>query len=220
MMKRCYLTYVYMLVLSYVFVLSGCVPSPALVPNSTPKSITSATYTLAPSATMSPSTSIPEARPTPTIISAVFTPVPSPNQINPTPTQSTDTSGCAVSSSRQRVSVTFRPAFCITWVDEYDDERGFRIILVYRNSDERFTYQLGPNTTQFIVPRSDAPRLNESREQCFRRKDFTVEIIALQSDGNQRVGGMAAEIECAPNLPTATPDARNCHHSPRTMLPR
>lgn len=106
------------------------------------------------------------------------------------------------------VNVLVEP-FCIVWVDKFDDEAGFRILLEYAQSGERFIYEVEPDTTQLVVPKIDAPRLSESLEQCQRRKDWQISVIALRSGSQHPFGGMAVTIECGGmnggGLPTATP---------------
>lgn len=99
--------------------------------------------------------------------------------------------------------------FCIVWVDKFDDESGFHIVLQYDRSGEHFVYVVGPDMTQLVVPEADAPRLNESLEQCLQRKDWQITVIALRSGSEYPFGGMAATVECGSAnrdvLPTATP---------------
>lgn len=82
------------------------------------------------------------------------------------------------------VDITGSP-FCIVWIDEFDDEVGFRVHLNYFGSGERFVYEVSPNVTQLIVPEMDTPRLNESFEQCIYRNSFMVEVVALRETVEQ-----------------------------------
>lgn len=99
--------------------------------------------------------------------------------------------------------------FCIVWVDKFDDESSFQIVLQYDRSGEHFIYVVRPDITQLVVPETDAPRLNESLEQCLRRKDWQITVIALRSGSEYPFAGMAATVECGSVngdvLPTATP---------------
>lgn len=99
--------------------------------------------------------------------------------------------------------------FCIVWIDKFDDESGFHVVLDYNQSGEHFVYVVGPDITQLVVPEADAPRLNESLEQCLHRNDWQISVIALRSGSEHPFGGMAATVECGgvngDVLPTATP---------------
>lgn len=100
------------------------------------------------------------------------------------------------------------PGFCLVWLDEFDDERGFRVYLDYFQSGERFVYEVGPNVTQLLVPPTDAPRLDESWQQCLRRMAYEVKVVALRPGIEWPVGSMAVNTECGSlegsSLPTAT----------------
>lgn len=116
---------------------------------------------------------------------------------------------CNRPNSLQETEVDItEPPFCIVWIDEFDDEDGFRVHLDYFGSGEHFVYEVSPNVTQLIVPEMDTPRLNESFEQCIYRNSFMVKVVALRETIEQRVNSMAATIECggidSPPLPTAT----------------
>lgn len=99
------------------------------------------------------------------------------------------------------------PSFCIVWLDSFNDELGYRVTLEYDRSGERFVYEVEPNVTQLLIPDADAPRPNESQEQCMLRyNSFAVTVIALRPNGESLVNGMAANMECdLRTLPTATP---------------
>lgn len=135
--------------------------------------------------------------PAPTATAKVLLVTPSPNE--PECARPDDLSDLGI-------NVSVEP-FCVVWVDKFEDEVGFQIILDYAQSDEHFIYESEPNITQLIVPFSDAPRLNESREQCLGRKDWQIQVIALRPSAEYPVGSTAVNLECgAPdNLPTATP---------------
>ena len=84
------------------------------------------------------------------------------------------------------------PGYCLVWLDEFNDERGFRIVINY-GERERFTYQVAPNTTEFIVPPAEAPRFDPP---ACRRADFSLSIYALRPSGEALVGGFATDSEC------------------------
>lgn len=103
-----------------------------------------------------------------------------------------------------KVNTVWGPPFCIVWVDEFEDEQGYRISLDYFQSGELFIYEVGVDVDQLIVPDADAPRLNESLEQCLRHKDYEIFVTALRPNSEERVDGMAFTTHCPPSLPTAT----------------
>jgi hypothetical protein len=84
-------------------------------------------------------------------------------------------------------------ALCITWDDDYSDERGFRIVLEYGVSGERFTYEVPANTTRFIVPKADTPK--SGRHRC-DRTSFSITVYALRPQGDAVVGSVAIDVEC------------------------
>jgi hypothetical protein len=96
--------------------------------------------------------------------------------------------------------------FCIVWVDDYDNETGFRIVLKYGNGDI-FVYEVPANTSQLIVPKEGAPRLGESLEQYLRRSSWQITVYAVGPDFLGTVGGMGIEVDNHGIylLPTATP---------------
>mgnify|MGYP006921586399 CR=1 FL=1 len=102
------------------------------------------------------------------------------------------------------------PTFCVVWLDQFDDELGFTVHLEYFQSGERFVYAVEPNVTQLIVPEDDSPRLAESFEQCVRRKDYTITVVALRPNGEQQINKLTVNVECGgvgeTSLPTATVD--------------
>lgn len=46
-----------------------------------------------------------------------------------------------------KADLGFNPETCVAWVDGFEDETGFRIILKYWSSGEIFVYEVGPNVT-------------------------------------------------------------------------
>lgn len=88
--------------------------------------------------------------------------------------------------------------FCFVWRDAYTDEHGFRIILHYLRSGEAFTYTVGPDTTEFIVPQADRP--GSGTIPC-GRSDFSVTIFAIRPGGDTLVGGFAVDTECIAPAP-------------------
>jgi hypothetical protein len=97
------------------------------------------------------------------------------------------------------------PPFCIVWIDKFDDEMGYRIRLNYFQSGEHFIYEImGADIVQFVVPEADAPRLDESLEQCRRRKDIELFVTAIRPGGDWSVDAMALTTHCPLSLPTAT----------------
>ena len=135
-------------------------------------------------------------KPTATAVVVVVTPNPDEPDCRPLPEDIQTT----------KIGIT-GPSFCIVWLDLFNDELGYRVILEYDRSGERFTYEVGPDITQLLVPEAAAPRPDESQEQCMLRyNSFAVTVIALRPDGESLVNGMAANMECdLRTLPTATP---------------
>jgi hypothetical protein len=122
---------------------------------------------------------------------------------------------CPHFAEQGRISISFDP-YCISWVNPYNDETGFRIVWEYINSGEIFVYEVGPGVTELFPPEEHAPRMGESREQCMRRKDFTLTIIALRPGGENRIDQVGMIAECfLPDLPTATP---SLHTLPATPM--
>lgn len=114
---------------------------------------------------------------------------------------------CSVPAPQKEAEVTFSfsPAFCIVWVDKFDNEIGYLVSLDYSHSGERFVYEIfGADAVQIFVPEADAPRLNESREQCLNRQEFTVFVTAILPDGEWQIDGFAMTTHCNVGLPTAT----------------
>jgi len=62
---------------------------------------------------------------------------------------------------------------------------GYRIELP---SGEEFVYLVEPETTSFVFP-------PEAQRHGWERKDFQITIVALFSDGEQIVNGMALTVE-------------------------
>lgn len=99
--------------------------------------------------------------------------------------------------------------FCIFWVDNLDNEKGFIIVLKYADFEKtyyRYIFHTEMNVTAFQIPEEYTPRLQESREQCLKHKSFTIELYALVIDREKYVTAMAVESECdVSRLPIATP---------------
>lgn len=110
--------------------------------------------------------------------------------------QSSAEPACSASptDSKSNVSVGRNP-FCVVWRDAYTNERGFRVVLEYSGSGERFTYERPANSTQLIIPQEAAPPASDP--QC-RRSNFAVSVVALRPGGETLVGGLAVETECRP----------------------
>jgi hypothetical protein len=89
-----------------------------------------------------------------------------------------------------------QPSFCAVWVDSFNDEVGFRVVLEYPNSGEVFVYEVGPNVTQLIVPALHIPRPTESDEQCRARKDFRLSVSALLPGSESEIGNTGGQSEC------------------------
>lgn len=103
---------------------------------------------------------------------------------------------CNASLVETKVNASFDPSFCIVWKDELADELKFRISLRYPRGDEQFTYEVGKNVTQFVVPAADWPRLDESADLCDRRKEVVISVYAVRPNGEVIVGGFAFQTEC------------------------
>jgi hypothetical protein len=106
------------------------------------------------------------------------------------------------------LAITISP-FCVFWED-VDSEQGFELILEYADVNkvyEIFVFQTGANLTSLLIPQEFAPRLEESREQCLRRKSFVLKLYAIFQERKPYVTEMAFEGECNLSfLPTATPE--------------
>jgi hypothetical protein len=116
------------------------------------------------------------------------------------------------SSQDLRVDLSGIPETCVVWLDEFEDETGFLIVLKYWSSGEIFVYEAGPDITQLVVPYVHAPRLDESQEQFLRRHDIQISVIALRPNSKtSNVGDMGLIVDNPDlrKLPTAT--ATNSH---------
>lgn len=205
-----------------IFILIGCVSqSPSLITASTtPVAETKATLSASDTPSPIPKTLPPSPSPShtwtpkPTITpSQTRTPIPSLTPIVIIP--DANEPKCVrpeMLEITKILTISDGSMFCILWLDLFENEIGFRIILKYDNtigvngSGEIFIYEVDPNSIQLIVPHEHAPRLGESQDQCKTRSDFTVQVIALGSDG-QFLGSeqMATEVDCHPfTLPTST----------------
>ncbi|MEN4100535.1 MAG: hypothetical protein ROW52_11470 [Anaerolineaceae bacterium] len=108
------------------------------------------------------------------------------------------------------LTVTFHP-FCVFWSDSFPDETGFELILEYSYIDqiyEIFVFQTKADVTSLRIPETFAPRIEESREQCRKRKDFVLILNVLQEGKKKYVTELAQVSQCNfQALPTATPDS-------------
>ncbi|HYN88453.1 MAG TPA: SH3 domain-containing protein [Ardenticatenaceae bacterium] len=91
--------------------------------------------------------------------------------------------------------------YCIQWIDEFDDEQGFRVTLQYDTSSARpgetFVYEVGPDITRVLIPEEQTLISPEqSQADCFRRAAFSITVVALRPSGEEQVGGMAGFYEC------------------------
>jgi hypothetical protein len=139
-------------------------------------------------------TSTPRPLPTPTI-----TPIPTTRTID---AMATD---CPIPDMLAQNELGFVFPDCIVWLDNFDNEAGFIVRLGYPRSGDWFLYHLPANVTAMHIPSEDAPRLQESAEQCQNRQSIVVEVTAVLSDGERRFVGMGLDSECdLRQLPTAT----------------
>lgn len=123
---------------------------------------------------------------------------------------------CDASGLSAESPVEIGAPFCVVWLDDFDDERGFRVHLNYDGSGERFIYEVGPDVTQLVVPADHAPRLEESLDECMRRNAFEVQVIALRPETEWRVGSLAANVECGGEgaAPSADVSTWTTYHNP------
>ncbi|HZD56114.1 MAG TPA: hypothetical protein VE136_05305 [Anaerolineales bacterium] len=182
-------------------------PTPTITVQPSPTSTASLTPTIVPSKTLIPTSAGP------------FNPFPT----GPTPTalfifSAPDEPECERDQTTQdlKVDLGFNPETCVVWVDEFEDEMGFRVILKYWSSGEIFVYEVGSNVTQLVLPREHAPRLDESQEQALRRHDIQISVLALRPGHKPwPVGemGLVADNPDLRKLPTATPTPTEGHES-------
>ena len=86
---------------------------------------------------------------------------------------------------------------CLSWIDRYRDETGFRVEVTYPLMDLVYVYFVRAGTETFRLPLEAAPRLSESVEVCKMRKDFTISVVATfsgKADGP--VGAQSFVAEC------------------------
>jgi len=103
--------------------------------------------------------------------------------------------------SKFDVAVVGSPAFCVVWMDNVENETGFRINLRYSDSEEMFVYEVGPHVTQLLVPEAHQP--TDSQGNCIRnRQVFEASVIALLDSGNVQVGSVGGKGECWIITPT------------------
>ncbi|HJR80805.1 MAG TPA: hypothetical protein VJ821_12080 [Anaerolineales bacterium] len=103
--------------------------------------------------------------------------------------------------SKFDVAMVGSPAFCVVWVDNFQNETGFQIDLSYLDSGEIFVYEVGPDVTQVLVPEEHRP--TDSQGNCIRtRQVFDANVIALLDSGNVQVGSIGGQGECWISTPT------------------
>lgn len=83
---------------------------------------------------------------------------------------------------------------CVVWAEEFTDERGFTVSLVYTESGERFAHSLPPDQHDFVVPANEAPSLTEPG--CSNRRAFRIEVFVQRGLQPEPVGGVAGVAEC------------------------
>jgi hypothetical protein len=86
---------------------------------------------------------------------------------------------------------------CVRWEDRWENELGFAVRLVYPNEPLELTFELPANSAEFIIPPQHQPGSFVSLDDCLRRKDWTIETLALLPSTRVIVGGMGAGGECA-----------------------
>jgi hypothetical protein len=108
------------------------------------------------------------------------------------------------------LAVTYHP-FCIYWSDSFMDETGFELILEYSHIDniyEIFVFQTRADVTSLKIPEQYAPRIEESREQCLKRKSFVLKLYVMHEGKKNYITELAHVSQCnLSSLPTATPDS-------------
>ena len=87
--------------------------------------------------------------------------------------------------------------FCVVWKDGFANETGFRIVVTYLRSGEKFTHDVGPNATEFVFPPDEAPML-ERPEFCAKRGTMQLEVKAVLTNGDAVVDGISTNWECRP----------------------
>jgi hypothetical protein len=109
-----------------------------------------------------------------------------------------------------KVAVTSLPgepqSMCIVWPASNQTVDGYRVELEYEGSGEVFEYTTGAYGTQWIVPLSDQPRLDESQEQYLERHAYSINVYAHSARGEALVGLTSVEVDDPGylSLPTAT----------------
>jgi hypothetical protein len=108
------------------------------------------------------------------------------------------------------LAVTYHP-FCIYWSDSFMDKTGFELILEYSHIDniyEIFVFQTSADVTSLKIPEQYAPRIEESREQCLKRKSFVLKLYVMHEGKKNYITELAHVSQCnLSSLPTATPDS-------------
>ncbi len=85
-------------------------------------------------------------------------------------------------------------AFCVVWANEYPDELGFRVSVVYENG-EVFTHLIGPDEHDFVFPPEEAPVLSGP---CIysRQRGHSLSVVVVRPGGDEPVGGVAMVGGC------------------------
>ncbi|MFQ5380404.1 MAG: hypothetical protein ACE5EF_02105, partial [Dehalococcoidia bacterium] len=94
------------------------------------------------------------------------------------------------------VGRTAEGLLCLQWEDRWRAETGFEVHLSYPREPLERTYALPPDSSDFVIPFEDQPRLDESLELCLRRKDYVLAVTVLLPDSPEAVGEVAVVVEC------------------------
>lgn len=101
------------------------------------------------------------------------------------------------------IDVRFLP-FCVFWVDQQENELGFRIVVEYVGG-EVFAFEVDVNTTKTVIPDQYSPRTYESQENCSARGAFALSVYAILPEAVQKIEQLYFEGECPfTTLPSAT----------------
>ena len=69
----------------------------------------------------------------------------------------------------------------VEWVDCWDDETGYVLVLDYMDGQERIAYELPPDTTELIVPSDDRPPAT-TQPACEARNDLRITLQLRRTD--------------------------------------
>jgi hypothetical protein len=83
---------------------------------------------------------------------------------------------------------------CITWGDRLPDETGFKIVLGYPNSGEKFEYTAPANTVEFIPPAADTEGIG-AFIPARNRKDWDLRVFAITPRGEELVGAQLVQVQ-------------------------